>query len=142
MSKVYANGRSVVHKGDGQVNTCAVPDVCKTPSPGGPVPVPYVNVARDGALSKGSTSVTLEGNPVALKDSNLGTSSGDEPGDSWNLPSTMAIPSTAHSPRMGGPASPMVMTALPWALATSVSSPRNRTGSMSTRPPRATHTPW
>ncbi|HYO68750.1 MAG TPA: DUF4150 domain-containing protein [Archangium sp.] len=80
MSKVYANGRSVVHKGDGQVNTCAVPDVCKTPSPGGPVPVPYVNVARDGELSKGSTSVTLEGNPVALKDSNLGTSSGDEPG--------------------------------------------------------------
>jgi hypothetical protein len=80
MSKVYVNGRSVVHKGDGQVNTCAVPDVCKTPSPGGPVPVPYVNVARDGDLVKGSTSVTLKGNPVALKDSNLSTSSGDEPG--------------------------------------------------------------
>ncbi|WP_255636833.1 DUF4150 domain-containing protein [Hyalangium versicolor] len=80
MSKVYANGRSVVHKGDGQVNTCAVPDVCKTPSPGGPVPIPYVNVARDGDLAQGSTSVSIEGNPVALKDSNLSTSSGDEPG--------------------------------------------------------------
>jgi len=80
VSKVYVNGRSVVHKGDGQVNTCAVPDVCKTPSPGGPVPVPYVNVARDSDLAKGSTSVALEGNPVALKDSNLSTSSGDEPG--------------------------------------------------------------
>lgn len=80
MSKVYANGRSVIHKGDGQVNTCAVPDVCKTPSPGGPVPVPYVNVARDGDLAKASTSVTIEGNPVALKDSHLSTSSGDEPG--------------------------------------------------------------
>jgi hypothetical protein len=80
MSKVYANGRSVVHKGDGQVNTCAVPDVCKTPSPAGPVPIPYVNVARDGDLAKGSKSVSIEGNPVALKDSNLCTSSGDEPG--------------------------------------------------------------
>jgi hypothetical protein len=80
MSKVYANGRSVIHKGDGQVNTCAVPDVCKTPSPGGPVPIPYVNVARDGDLAQGSTSVHIEGNSVALKDSNLSTSSGDEPG--------------------------------------------------------------
>lgn len=80
MSKVYANGRSVIHKGDGLVNTCAVPDVCKTPSPGGPVPIPYVNVAQDGDLAQGSTSVHIEGNPVALKNSNLSTSSGDEPG--------------------------------------------------------------
>jgi hypothetical protein len=80
MSKVGINGRSVVHKGDGQVNTCAVPDVCKTPSPGGPVPIPYVNVAQDSDLAKGSRSVNIEGNPVALKDSNLSTSSGDEPG--------------------------------------------------------------
>jgi hypothetical protein len=44
------------------------------------VPIPYVNVARDGDLAKGSKSVSIEGNPVALKDSNLSTSSGDEPG--------------------------------------------------------------
>lgn len=80
MSKVYANGRSMVHKGDGRVNTCPAPDACKTPSPGGPVPIPYVNVARDGDLSKGSNSVSIDGNPIALKDSNLSTSSGDEPG--------------------------------------------------------------
>jgi hypothetical protein len=80
MGKVYINGRSVVHKGDGHTNVCATPDVCKTPSPGGPVPVPYVNVARDGDLANGSRSVSMGGNPVALKDSNLGTSTGDEPG--------------------------------------------------------------
>lgn len=80
MSKVYANGRSVVHKGDGQVNTCTLPDVCKTPSPGGPVPIPYVNVAQDGDLADGSTSVSIEGNPVAVESSNLSTSSGDEAG--------------------------------------------------------------
>lgn len=80
MSKVFINGRSATHKGDGQVNTSAVPDVCKTPSPGGPVPIPYVNVAKDGDLAQGSTSVTIAGNPVALQNSHLSTSSGDEPG--------------------------------------------------------------
>lgn len=80
MSKVYINGRSVVHKGDGQTNVCGTPDVCKTPSPGGPIPVPYVNVAQDGDLASGSRSVSIEGNPIALEDSYLSTSTGDEPG--------------------------------------------------------------
>lgn len=80
MSKVYANGRSVIHKGDGQINACPAPDVCKTPSPGGPMPVPYVNIARNGDLNQGSRSVSIEGNPIAIQSSNLSTSSGDEPG--------------------------------------------------------------
>ncbi|MFL5343799.1 MAG: PAAR-like domain-containing protein, partial [Hyalangium sp.] len=76
MSKVYINGRSVVHKGDGQTNVCGTPDVCKTPSPGGPIPVPYVNVAQDGDLASGSRSVSIEGNPIALEDSYLSTKPG------------------------------------------------------------------
>jgi uncharacterized Zn-binding protein involved in type VI secretion len=80
MTKAYANGRSIVHKGDGKTNTSAVPDVCKTPSPGGPIPIPYVNVAQDGDLSEGSSTVSLEGNPIALKNSFLSTSTGDEAG--------------------------------------------------------------
>ncbi|HYO67568.1 MAG TPA: PAAR-like domain-containing protein [Archangium sp.] len=80
MSTVFANNRSIVHKGDGQTQLCTLPDVCKTPSPGGPVPVPYVNAARDGDLSDGSSSVTIEGNPIALDSANLSTSSGDEGG--------------------------------------------------------------
>lgn len=78
--KTYANGRSVLHQGDGHTQTAAAPDVCKTPSPGGPVPVPYVNVAKDSDLAEGSTSVEIEGHPVALKGSYLSTSSGDEAG--------------------------------------------------------------
>jgi hypothetical protein len=77
---VSINGRSVVHAGDGQTNACATPDVCKTPSPGGPVPIPYVNVARDADLAHGSHSVFIGGNAIALKDSDLSTSTGDEPG--------------------------------------------------------------
>lgn len=78
--KLYANGRSVLHQGDGHTQTAIAPDVCKTPSPAGPLPVPYVNRASDGDLTQGSKSVRVYGHPVALKDSSLSTSTGDEPG--------------------------------------------------------------
>mgnify|MGYP002762518978 CR=1 FL=1 len=80
MITVFANGRSIVHKGDRLVNTCAVPDVCKTPSPGGPVPVPYVNVALNSALTNGAKKVKVQGNPAGLQSSKLSTSTGDEGG--------------------------------------------------------------
>jgi hypothetical protein len=77
---VFVNGRSVVHKGDGKTQIAAAPDACKTPSPGGPVPVPYPNMAQDSALSGGTQSVQVEGNPAALESSSLSTSSGNEAG--------------------------------------------------------------
>jgi hypothetical protein len=77
---VDANGRSILHKGHGMTHTCAVPDVCKTPSPAGPVPIPYVNIAMDSDLADGAGSVQIEGNPVANVGSKLSTSSGDEAG--------------------------------------------------------------
>lgn len=80
MSSVFANSRSIVHKGDGGVQTCPAPDPCKTPTPGGPVPIPYINIAQNGALADGSTSVKIEGNSIALRGSNLSVSSGDEGG--------------------------------------------------------------
>lgn len=80
MTSVYANGRSIVHKGDGGVQTCPIPDVCKTPSPGGPVPIPYVNVAKNGDLAKGTKKVKVEGHSAAIDGANLSTSTGDEAG--------------------------------------------------------------
>jgi len=80
MSTVFANGRSILHKGDGFVQTCPTPDVCKTPSPGGPVPIPYINLARDGDLSNGSKKVKVEGKMAAIKGAKLSTSTGDEAG--------------------------------------------------------------
>ncbi len=79
-SDVTANSRTVVHKGDGIVNVSALPDVCKTPTPAGPTPVPYPNVARSSDLADGAKHVTIEGNPVALENSKLKQSSGDEAG--------------------------------------------------------------
>lgn len=80
MSKTFANGITVVHKGDGLQFVGMAPDVCKTPSPGGPIPVPYPNLALSSDLAAGSQTVKLEGNPAALSDSNLKTSTGNEAG--------------------------------------------------------------
>jgi hypothetical protein len=77
---VEANGRSILHKGHGMTHASAVPDVCKTPTPGGPVPIPYPNFAMDSNLVSGASSVKIEGNPVATVKSKIGTSTGDEPG--------------------------------------------------------------
>jgi uncharacterized Zn-binding protein involved in type VI secretion len=80
MSNVFANGRLVLHQGDGLTHIAAPPDVCKVPTPAGPVPTPFVNTAQDAMLAKGSKQTSIAGNPVALSSSELSTSTGDEPG--------------------------------------------------------------
>jgi len=53
-------------------------DVCQVPGPTGPVPIPFPNIARSRDLKNGSRTVSINGAPVALKDSYLGTSTGNE----------------------------------------------------------------
>lgn len=79
--KVYANGRRIIHAGDRQTFVAAAPDVCKTPSPSGPTPVPYPNSARSKDLTGGSRKVTIEGASVAIEGAKLRTSTGDEAGN-------------------------------------------------------------
>src|SRR3954471_9677156 len=76
---VGVNFLSVVHADSGGV-TIAFPDVCKTPSPAGPIPIPYPNVAKSGDTAKGTKKVSVQGNPACVKDSNFSTSTGDEAG--------------------------------------------------------------
>lgn len=79
---VYANGRQILHAGDGLVHVAAPPDVCKTPSPGGPpVPVPYVNSAATRDLNKGSKRTKIGNKSIAIEGASIGTSTGDEPGN-------------------------------------------------------------
>jgi len=85
VSTVFANGLSIIHQGDGMTHTCPIPDVCKTPSPAGPVPVPYVNIAMSSNLASGSTTVKVEGSPVALESSNISMSSGDDAGSAGGV---------------------------------------------------------
>lgn len=76
---VGVNFLSVVHKGSNGV-TMAFPDVCNTPSPAGPVPIPYPNVAQSSDAAQGAATVKSDGNPTCVKDSNFAMSTGDEAG--------------------------------------------------------------
>lgn len=78
-TSVGVNKLSIVNA-DTNGTTIAFPDVCKTPSPGGPVPIPYPNVARSADTAKGTKKVKVEGKPVCVKDSSFSTSTGDEAG--------------------------------------------------------------
>ncbi len=78
---VIINNLTLAHKGSNGIAAATVPDVCKTPSPGGPVPVPYPNIARSSSLANGTKTVKADGgNMCANKGSEYSTSTGDEPG--------------------------------------------------------------
>jgi hypothetical protein len=76
---VGVNKLSVVHAGSSGT-TIAFPDVCKTPTPGGPIPIPYPNIAQSSDSADTAKSVKADGNPICLKDSNFKMSTGDEAG--------------------------------------------------------------
>lgn len=75
----YANSRGIVHKGSNGVSI-VFPDVCKTPTPGGPVPLPYPNVGKSSDTSKGPKSVKTDGQMPMVKGAQYTRSTGDEPG--------------------------------------------------------------
>ena len=80
---VKVNGvcQSLVHKGSNGVSIATIPDVCKTPSPGGPVPIPYPNISQSMTLAKGTTSVKADhGMMIAIKGSEFSLSNGDNAG--------------------------------------------------------------
>ncbi len=81
---IHVNGtsNSLVHKGSNGIAKNTPPDVCKTPSPGGPVPIPYpVIISMSSDLDNGTTTVKVDGgNMAAIKGSEFTRCSGDEPG--------------------------------------------------------------
>lgn len=76
---VGVNNLSVVHADSGGVSP-SFPDVCKTPSPAGPIPIPYPNIAKSADTAKGTSKVKCDGNSTCVKDSNFSMSTGDEAG--------------------------------------------------------------
>ncbi len=77
-STVNVNHRSVVHAGSTGIAT-AFPDVCKTPTPAGPVPIPYPNIAMSSDTD-GTANVKADGSSCMTKGANLRMSTGDEAG--------------------------------------------------------------
>ena len=78
-STVIVNNMTVVHKSSGGVSI-AIPDVCKTPSPGGPVPIPYPNMGQASQTANGPKKVKVDGKMPMVKGAKYSTSSGDEGG--------------------------------------------------------------
>ena len=76
---VGVNNLTVIHQSSNGISM-AFPDVCKTPSPAGPIPIPYPNIAMSSDTAQGSQTVKCDGNPICLKDSNFKMSTGDEAG--------------------------------------------------------------
>ncbi|WP_253154672.1 DUF4150 domain-containing protein [Stieleria tagensis] len=56
------------------------PDVCKTPTPGGPVPIPYPNLGKSSDTSQGTKKVKADGQMIMNKGAKYMMSTGDEPG--------------------------------------------------------------
>ena len=76
---VIVNMLTVVHKGSNGMSI-SFPDVCKTPTPAGPVPIPYPNIAKSSDVMSGSSTVKMDGGMIMNKGSNMMMSTGDEAG--------------------------------------------------------------
>ena len=77
---IAVDGLSLAHKGSNGIAMATIPDICKTPSPGGPIPIPYPNIAMSSDLANGTKTVKADGQMIAIKGSEYSMSTGDEPG--------------------------------------------------------------
>ncbi len=75
----FVNSRGIVHKSSGGFST-VFPDVCKTPTPGGPIPIPYPNIGKSSDTVKGPNTVKTDGQMPMVKGAQYFISSGDEAG--------------------------------------------------------------
>ncbi|NLD94304.1 MAG: DUF4150 domain-containing protein [Fibrobacter sp.] len=82
----FTNSRGISHKGSGGFNI-VFPDVCKTPSPGGPIPIPYPNTGKDSDASDGPDTVKVDKKMPMVKGAKYSTSTGDEAGSAQGVAS-------------------------------------------------------
>jgi len=75
----FVNTRGIAHKGSGG-QSIVFPDVCKTPTPGGPVPIPYPNIGKSSDTSDGPKSVKTDGEMPMVKGAKYSKSTGDQAG--------------------------------------------------------------
>lgn len=89
---INVNDLTLAHKGCNGTATATIPDVCKTPSPGGPVPLPYPNIVLAADLAKGTKKIKVDGGQMAAnKGSELSRSTGDEAGSVGGVTSSTFI---------------------------------------------------
>lgn len=69
--------------GSGQ--TMGMPDTCLTPTPAGPVPVPYPNIAMSSMCASACMTTLMGGTPTINQAASLIMSSGDEAGSATGV---------------------------------------------------------
>lgn len=77
--KTFANSRGIAHKGSGGMSV-VFPDVCKTPTPAGPVPIPYPNMGKSADTTGGPSTVKTDAQMPMVKGAKYAMSTGDEAG--------------------------------------------------------------
>jgi hypothetical protein len=82
--------------GEGQ--NIAFPDVCLTPTPGGPVPMPYPNISMSVTALPPTTAMTvlIDGTPSLNLMSEIPISNGDEAGVNLGVVSGMIMGPTRY----------------------------------------------
>lgn len=91
---VLVNKLGLTFKSAVGTSIATIPDVCKTPSPGGPIPVPYPNFANQSSLKSGTTTVKAKRKMIAVKGSQYGRSNGDEAGTAGGVKSGVNMKAT------------------------------------------------
>ena len=80
----FANMRGIAHKGSGGMSI-VFPDVCKTPSPAGPIPIPYPNIGKSSDTTNGPKKVKTDGQMPMVKGAKYAMSTGDEAGSAGGV---------------------------------------------------------
>jgi len=80
----FANSRGIAHKGSGGMSI-VFPDVCKTPSPAGPIPIPYPNIGKSSDATNGPKEVKTDGQMPMVKGAKYSMSTGDEAGSAGGV---------------------------------------------------------
>lgn len=83
-STVFVNGRGIAHKSSGGMST-VFPDVCKTPTPGGPIPIPYPNIGKSADTTGGPPTVKVDGAMPMVKGAKYMMTTGDEAGSAGGV---------------------------------------------------------
>jgi len=84
VATTFANCRGIAHGGSSGQSPI-FPDVCNTPTPAGPVPIPYPNLGKSADTSSGPTSVTTDGQMPMTQDAKYMMSTGDEAGSALGV---------------------------------------------------------
>jgi hypothetical protein len=84
MPTAFANSRGIAHAGSSGQSPI-FPDVCNTPTPAGPVPIPYPNMGKSADTTSGPTSVTTDGQMPMTQDAKYMMSTGDEAGSALGV---------------------------------------------------------